>query len=169
MRNNCSWIYQVRLWHTCWFAYRPQTHYAFNHLMSCCELTHWGRVTHICVGKLTIIGSDNGLSFDRRQAIILTNAGILSIGPLRTYFSDNSIKIQQFSLKKMHMKMSSAKLRSLCLGLNVLKAFAWLGQNISSTGADVSSLDRPVTSVHNPLMIYSRHRLTYCAKNFITI
>ena len=27
------------------------------------ELTHWGRVTHICVGKLTIIGSDNGLSW----------------------------------------------------------------------------------------------------------
>ena len=25
-------------------------------------LTHWGRATHICVGKLTIIGSDNGLS-----------------------------------------------------------------------------------------------------------
>ena len=25
-------------------------------------LTHWGRVTHICVIDLTIIGSDNGLS-----------------------------------------------------------------------------------------------------------
>ena len=25
-------------------------------------LTHWGRVTHICVGNLTTIGSDNGLS-----------------------------------------------------------------------------------------------------------
>ena len=25
-------------------------------------LTHWGRVTHVCVGNLTIIGSDNGLS-----------------------------------------------------------------------------------------------------------
>ena len=25
------------------------------------QLTHWGRVTHICVNKLTIIGSDNGL------------------------------------------------------------------------------------------------------------
>ena len=37
-------------------------------------LTHWGRVTHICVSKLTIIGSDNGLSPDRRQAIIWTNA-----------------------------------------------------------------------------------------------
>ena len=24
-------------------------------------LTHWGRVTHICVGKITIIVSDNGL------------------------------------------------------------------------------------------------------------
>ena len=45
------------------------------------ELTHWGRVTHICVGNLTIIGSDNGLSPGRRQAIILTNAGILLIGP----------------------------------------------------------------------------------------
>ena len=33
-------------------------------------LTHWGRVTHICVDKLTIIGSDNGLSPGRRQAII---------------------------------------------------------------------------------------------------
>ena len=38
-------------------------------------LTHWGRVTHICVGKLTIIGSDNGLSPERRQAIIWTNIG----------------------------------------------------------------------------------------------
>ena len=33
-------------------------------------LTHWRRVTHICVGNLTIIGSDNGLSLGRRQAII---------------------------------------------------------------------------------------------------
>ena len=33
-------------------------------------LTHWGRVTHICVSKLTIIGSYNGLSPGRRQAII---------------------------------------------------------------------------------------------------
>ena len=40
------------------------------------RLTHWGRATHICVGKLTIIGSDNGLSPGGRQAIIWTNAGI---------------------------------------------------------------------------------------------
>ena len=78
-------------------------------------------MTHICVGKLLIIGSDNGLSPDRRQAIIWTNAALLSIGPLRTYFSENLIKIQQFSLKKLHVKMSSAKWRPSCLGLNVLK------------------------------------------------
>ena len=40
------------------------------------HLTHWGWVTHICVGKLSIIGSDNGLPPGWRQAIIWTNAGI---------------------------------------------------------------------------------------------
>ena len=32
--------------------------------------THLGRATHICVGNLTTIGSDNGLPPGRRQAII---------------------------------------------------------------------------------------------------
>ena len=31
-------------------------------LWSRLALTHWGRVTHMCIGKITIIGSDNGLS-----------------------------------------------------------------------------------------------------------
>ena len=83
-------------------------------------LTHWGRVTHICVVKLTIIGSDNGLSPGRRQAIIWTNDGILLIGPLGTNFIEILIGIQTFSFKKMHLKMSSAKWRPFCLGLNVL-------------------------------------------------
>ena len=42
----------------------------------------------LCISKLTIIGSDNGLSPDRCQVIIWTNAGILLIGPLRTNFSE---------------------------------------------------------------------------------
>ena len=84
------------------------------------ELTHWGRVTHICVGKLLIIASGNGLSPGRRQAIIWTNAGILLIGPLGTKFNEFSIEIHTFSFKKMHLKMSSAKWRPFCLGLNVL-------------------------------------------------
>ena len=82
-------------------------------------LTHWGWVTHICVGNLTIVGSDNGLSIDRRQAIIWTNAGILLIWPSGTNFSEVFIVIHIFSFKKMHLKISSVKGRPFCLGLNV--------------------------------------------------
>ena len=77
-------------------------------------------MTHICIGKLIIIDSDNGLSPEWRQAISWTNAGILLIGPLGTNFSEILIEIQTFSLKKMRLKMSSAKCCSFCLGLNVL-------------------------------------------------
>ena len=83
-------------------------------------LTHWGRVTHICVSKLTTIGSDNGLSPSRLQAIIWTNAGILLIRPLGTNVSEISIKIHNFSFKKINLKMSYGKWRPFCLGLNVL-------------------------------------------------
>ena len=84
------------------------------------HITHWGRVTHICVGKLTIIGSDNVLSPGRRQAIIWTNDGILLIWLLGTNFSEILSEIHSFSFKKMHLKMSSGKGRPFCLGLNVL-------------------------------------------------
>ena len=89
------------------------------------RLSHWGRVTHICVGNLAIIGSDNGLSPGRRQAIIWTNDGILLIGPLGTNCSEIWIGIQTFALKKIHLKMSSAKWRPFCLDLNVLKLSSW--------------------------------------------
>ena len=84
------------------------------------RLTHWGWVTYICVSNLTIIGSDNGLSPGRCQAIIRTNARILLIRPLGTNFSEILIKILIFSFKKMQWKVSSAKRRPFCLGLNVL-------------------------------------------------
>ena len=83
------------------------------------DITHWGRVTQNCVGDLTIISYDNGLSPERRQAIIWTNAGILLIGPLVTNFSEILIEIHTFSFKKTHLKISSGKWRPFCLGLNV--------------------------------------------------
>ena len=83
-------------------------------------LTHWGRVTHICVSKLAIIGSDNGLSPGRRQAIIWSKAGILLIGLFGTNIIEILIGIQKVSFKKMHLKMLSAKSRPFCFGLNVL-------------------------------------------------
>ena len=87
------------------------------------SLTHWGRVTHICVVKLIIIGSDNGLSPGRRQAIIWTNTGILLIGPLGTNLSEILIEILTFSFKKMRLKLSSAKWRLFGLGLNELMCY----------------------------------------------
>ena len=52
------------------------------------------------------IGSDNGLSPVCRQAIIWTNAGLLSIGPMETNFSDILIAILSFSFKKIYLKIS---------------------------------------------------------------
>ena len=118
----------------------PNINYSL-HKMSCCacgvdealtipvnpcslmvnQLTHWGRVTHICVSKLTTIGSDNDLSPGRRQAINWTSAGILLIGTLGTNFSEILSEIRALSFKKMELKMSYAKWRRFCLGLNVLR------------------------------------------------
>ena len=51
---------------------------------------------NICVGNLTIIGSDNGLSPGRRQAIVWTSDRILFNGPLGTKFSEILIGIHKF-------------------------------------------------------------------------
>ena len=73
-------------------------------------LTHQGRMIHICVANVTIIGSDIGWS-----------PGALLIETLGTIFSELSIGNHTFSFGKMHIKMSSAKWRSFCLGFNVLR------------------------------------------------
>ena len=67
-------------------------------------LTHWGRVTNICVSmvsKLPIIGSDIGLSPGRRQASIWINDGILLIGLLGANFIEICIQIHTFSFTKI--------------------------------------------------------------------
>ena len=69
---------------------------------------------------LAIIGSDNGMSLGRRQAIIWTSAVLLSTGTLEINSSQILFDIQLFSFKKIHLKMSSGKYRQFCVGLNVL-------------------------------------------------
>ena len=63
-------------------------------------LTHWGRVTHTCDSKLTMIGPDNDLSPGRCQAIIRTKAGILIIWTLITNFNEILNEIYTFSFTK---------------------------------------------------------------------
>ena len=61
----------------------------------------------------------NGLSSEWCQAIVGTNAVILLIRTLRTNFNEILSKLYTFSVKKMHLKMSSEKWRPFCLGLDV--------------------------------------------------
>ena len=67
---------------------------------------HWGRVTHIWVNKLNIIGSDNSLAPGRRQAIIWTNVNIFLIGPLGTKsnFSETIIDYHTFYSRECFSK-----------------------------------------------------------------
>ena len=86
-------------------------------------LTNWGRVTHICINELTIIGSDNGLSPGRRQAIIWNNDGLLLIEPLGTKlqwnFNQNSnIFIQENALEHVVCEIASILSRPQCVNSN---------------------------------------------------
>ena len=74
---------------------------------------------HICVSNITIIGSYNGLSLPSRLVIIWANAGILLIC---TDLSEILIELHKASFRKMHLKMSSAKCRPFCFGVNQLRA-----------------------------------------------
>ena len=98
-------------------------------LSNCFHIKLWDVITHPCpifngiyaLLNWVIIGSDNGLSPVRRQAIIWTNAEILLIGPPETIFNEILIKIHAFLFTKIHLKMSSGKWRPFCLCLNVLR------------------------------------------------
>ena len=101
------------------FQYHYMTsRYTGDHVIGI-PITYSGRVIHICVSKLTIIGSDDGLLPGRCQAIIWTNAGIVLILTLGTNFNEIISENHTFSLKKMHLKMS-AKWWQFCLSLNVI-------------------------------------------------
>ena len=75
---------------------------------------------HICVSKLTIIGSDHGLSPGRRQAIIWTNAGIFFNWTLRNklqwIFNRNSnIFIQENASEYVAWEISTISSRPQCV------------------------------------------------------
>ena len=113
-----STLVQVMAW--CWEA--------ISHYLSQCWFRCYSATTCLKLieaewrlyDNLTTNGSDNGLSPDRRQAIISTNAKMLLTGPLRTKFCGILIEIGIFSFKKMHLKMLFGKCQPFCLCLNEL-------------------------------------------------
>ena len=73
-------------------------------------------MTHICISKLTMIGSDNGLAPGRCQGIYLNQCQVFVNWTLRNKSQWNFNQIPTFSLMKMHLKISSMKWRPFCLG-----------------------------------------------------
>ena len=100
-------------------------------------LTHWGRVTHIC------IVSDNGLSPGLRLAIIRTNAGILLIRPLGTNFIQFLFEILIFSLKKNALESV------VCEKAAILSRPQWVNLALVDVGAIMTKFEsRMYTGPH---------------------
>ena len=97
MKYSCKFKYKFRCRH--YFLHNAATGMVSGQHCQLIEV-EW----RICVNKLNIIGSDNGSSPDRRQAIIRSNAGIVSIGPLGTNFSEILIEIHNFHSRKCMLK-----------------------------------------------------------------
>ena len=117
------------------------------------DLNYWSGMTHICVSKLTIIGSDNGWSPGGHQVIIWINAETLFIWPVETQFNEISIKYN----KKMRLKTRSTKCRPCCFGLNVLTHFLpraayalvnWISIDSSNGLSPIRRLAITWTNVH---------------------
>ena len=117
------------------------------------------REAHICAPNLPIIGSDNGLSPGQRQAVTWTNAGLLLIRHLGTNFGEIIIGIQTFSFKKMHLKMSSAKWRPFCLGLNVLNS----GWSLTC-GARLIGFAETMATQSDLLHMWIYHNVLFCVE-----
>ena len=88
-------------------------------------LTHWSWMTHICVSKLTIIGSDNGLPPGRRQAIIwnqwwnIVNWTLMN--KLQWNFKRNSyIFIQEKTFENVVCEMAAILSRHHCVKIYIV-------------------------------------------------
>ena len=84
-------------------------------------LTHWGRATHICVSKLTIIASANGLSPGRRY--YLKQCWHIVNKTLRNKFQWNlnrnsDIFFQENAFENVVWKMGSILSRPQCVNNN---------------------------------------------------
>ena len=90
-------------------------------------------MTPTCVSESTITGTANGLAPGQHQAIIWTNAGILSIGLLGTNFNEILIEIHAFLFKTINLKMLSGKWRPFCLGLTVFRKVCLHSMRLQNT------------------------------------
>ena len=77
-------------------------------------------MTHVCVGKLTIIGPVNGLSPGRCQAIVWANGGILLNSKLRNKLQWNLKRNSYIAIHENAFVIVVCEMVASFLGLNVL-------------------------------------------------
>ena len=118
---------------------------------------------YICISKLTIIGSDDGLSPGHRQAIIWTNAGISLIGPLGANFSEIMIKMKAFSLTNLNLKVLSAKVAAMSSRPKCVKKEVGVGGEDEGTFFHVIACHYKINPVKVSFtqLIYSTKYLIY--------
>ena len=108
--NNLIMGQRIKYHESCWqVKYTPyvmKRRITFSDGIGFCRmLTLWSRVMHITIyRRLTIIGSDTGLSPGRQKAIIWTNAGILLIGAWEQTSVKSSSKFIHFHSMKCMWK-----------------------------------------------------------------
>ena len=120
-------------------------------------LTHWGQATHICVGKLTSITSDNGLSPGRRQAIIRKHCWNYVNWTLRNKLQWNfklnpNIFIEENTFQNVVCEMSDILSRPQCVHSYQLGGgYNWMG-------------------IFGPIFLYNspERNITWSAYEFIT-
>ena len=111
-------------------------------------------MTHIRVGKLTNIGSDNGLAPSRRQTIIWTNVGKLLIGPLRTNFSE--FFIQEKALENVVCEMASILSRPQCVNVLAVSYKCILFMFHCCTLVEIKRITNDI-----PLYVFRKSKMIY--------
>ena len=132
-------------------------------------LTDWGRVSHICVSKLIIVGSDNGFSLGRCQAIIWTNKGILLIEPLGTNFRQILIEIYIVSFICIWNCRQKFGGHFVSVGLDLLTSTAFpvtSVHRIATTGPLLVKLSCLRPTRHGPLARYVKLRFAHTPRTF---
>ena len=79
---------------------------------------YWGWMTHVCVNKLTIIGSDIGLSPSRRQNIIWTDDIVIrNLGPNFSEFLSkiHSTFIHENAFENVACELAASLSRPQCV------------------------------------------------------
>ena len=108
----------------------------------------------------------------RRQAIIWTDADLVSIGHRERNFSENLIEIQKFSLKKIRFHMPSANWWPFCSGHNVFVSWMVVCRNEHLKKSRHSAAGVRISSLRTWYSLWWRHQmetfsalLTICAGN----